>query len=149
MLARAMVRRDVPVRPVARSMGVDASTRRYHVARPAAAPDGRRERASVLDGWTERMTAVLQRFDDPRVGGAAMDRVEGSVVYGVLRRGFGFTGSDQSVRRPLGRHYPARAIRAVRRVETPPGSQAPHDRFNVAARIRGTWPPLHGLIGAH
>ncbi len=94
MLARAMVRRDVPVRPVARSLGVDESTRRYHVPRPQAAPDGRRERASVLDGWTERITAVLQRFDDTRAGGAAKDRVEGSVVHGVLRREFGFTGSD-------------------------------------------------------
>jgi transposase len=148
MVAREMVDRDVPVRQVARDLGVDESTVRYHLARPEDAPDGRRERASVLDGWTERITAVLQRFADPRVGGDAMDRVEASVVHGVLRREFGFPGSYQSVRRHLARHYPARPTRAVRRVETPPGMQAQHDWFDVGVRIGGTRRPLHGLIGA-
>lgn len=148
MVAREMVGRDVPVRQVARDLGVDESTLRYHLARPEDAPDGRRERASVLDGWDARIAAVLERFDDPRVGGQAMDRIEASVVHGVLRREFGFTGSYQSVRRHLTRHYPARPVRAVRRVETPPGMQAQHDWFDVGVRIRGTRQPVHGLIGA-
>ncbi len=76
-----------------------------------------------------------------------MDRIEASVVHGVLRREFGFTGSYQSVRRQLARQYPAPPTRAVRRVETPPGMQAQHDWFDVAPRIRGTRQPLHGLIG--
>jgi hypothetical protein len=101
MVAREMVGRDVPVRQVALSLGADQSTLRYHLARPEAAPDGRRERASVLNGWTERMTAVLQRFADPRVGGWAMDRVEASVVHGAPRRAFGFTGRFQSIWRHL------------------------------------------------
>jgi hypothetical protein len=46
------------------------------LARPEEAPDGRRERASVLDGWEARITAVLERFDDPRVGGQAIDRID-------------------------------------------------------------------------
>ena len=148
MVAREMVGRDVPVRQVARDLGVDESTLRYHLARPEDAPDGRRERVSVLDGWEARITAVLERFDDPRVGGEAMDRIEASVVHGVLRREFGFLGSYQSVRRHLTRHYPARPTRAVRRVETPPGMQAQHDWFDVGVRIRGTRQAVHGLIGA-
>lgn len=148
MVAREMVGRDIPVRQAARDLGVDESTLRYHLARPEDAPDGRRERASVLDGWEARITAVLERFDDPRVGGQAMDRIEASVVHGVLRREFGFTGSYQAVRRHLTRHYPARPVRAMRRVETPPGMQAQHDWFDVVVRIGGTRRSLHGLIGA-
>lgn len=147
MVAREMVSRDIPVRQVARDLGVDESTLRYRLARPADAPDGRRERVSVLDGWADRISAVLARFDDPRVGGQALDRIEASVVHGVLQREFGFTGSYQSVRRHLTRHYPARARRAVRRVETPPGMQAQHDWFAVVVRLGGTPPPVHGLIG--
>ncbi|WP_310569337.1 IS21 family transposase [Gemmatimonas sp.] len=147
MVVRAMVARDVPVRQVARDLGVDESTLRYHLARGESAPDGRRDRKSILDGWQERIAAVLDRFADPRVGGDAVDRVEVSVVHGVLRREFGFTGSYQSVRRHLERHYPASAVRAMRRVETPPGVQAQHDWFDVAVRIAGTVRPLHGLIG--
>lgn len=147
MVAREMVERDIPVRQVARDLGVDESTVRYHLARPADALDGRRERVSVLDGWTDRITAVLARFDDPRVGGDAPTRIEASVVHGVLRREFGFLGSYQSVRRHLTRHYPARPTRAVRRVETPPGMQAQHDWFDVVVRVGGTPRPLHGLIG--
>ncbi len=148
MVARAMVDRDVPVRQVARDLVVDESTLRYHLARSEDASDGRRKRASVLDGWKTRITAVLARFDDLRVGGQAMDRIEASVVHGVLRREFGFTGSHQSVRRHLTRHYAARPMRVVRRVETPPGMQAQHDWIDVAVRIGGTRRPLHGLIGA-
>jgi hypothetical protein len=123
MVAREMVGRDVPVRQVARDLGVDESTLRYPLAGPEDAPDGRRKRASVLDGWEARITAVLERFDDPRVGGQAMERIEALVVHGVLRREYGFTGSYQSVRRHLTRYYPARPVLAVRRVETPPGSR--------------------------
>ncbi len=148
MVAREMVARDVPVRQVARDLGVDESTLRYHLARGESAPDGRRDRKSILDGWEERIVAVLARFADPRVGGDAARRVETSVVHGVLRREFAFGGSYQSVRRHLERRYPAAAVRAVRRVETPPGVQAQHDWFDVLVRIAGTLQLLHGLIGA-
>jgi hypothetical protein len=50
MVARDMVGRDIPVRQVARNLGVDESTLRYHLDRSEDASDGRRERASVLDG---------------------------------------------------------------------------------------------------
>ncbi len=80
---------------------------------------------------------MLQRFDDARVGGGAMDRIEASVVHGVLRREFGFVDSYQSVRRHLTRHYPARPTLAVRHVETPPGMQAQHDWFDIGVRDCG------------
>lgn len=119
IVTQEMVARDVPVRQIARDLGVDESTVRYHVARGTHAPDGRRDRPSIMDDWQERVTSVLQRFDDPRTGGAAETAVEAAVVHGVLRREFGFTGSYRAVRRYLVRQYPAAPIQAVRRVETP------------------------------
>jgi transposase len=147
MVAREMVARDVPVRQVARQLGVDESTLRYHLAREEDAPDGRRERRSVMEGWEEHVVAVLTRFADPRVGGQATTRIETSVVHGILRREFGFCVSYQSVRRHLERHFAAPPVQAVRRVETPPGVQAQHDWFDVTVRIGGVALGLHGLIG--
>ena len=147
MIAREMVERDVPVRQVARDLGVDESTLRYHLGRSPTATDRRKDRPSALDGWQERLDAVLTRFADPRVGGDAVDRVEASVVHGVLRREFGFAGSYQAVRRHLQRRFAPVPQRAVRRVETPPGVQAQHDWFDVTVRIAHAPTPLHGLIG--
>lgn len=147
MVAQEMVARDVPVRQVARDLGVDESTVRYHLAKVAEAPDGRRDRPSVLDGWQDRVNAVLTRFGDPRVDGDSDVRVEAVVVHGVLRREFGFTGSYQAVRRHLARTYPALPVRAVRRVETPPGVQAQHDWFDTMVRVAGVLTPIHGLLG--
>ncbi len=123
MVAQDMVARDVPVRQVARDLGVDKSTLRYHVARGMDAPDGRRDRPSALGAWHDRVTAVLARFDDPRAQGDSEVRVEAAVGHGVLRLEFGFTGSHTAVRRHLARTYTARSVRAVRRVQTTPGVQ--------------------------
>ncbi|MGH2372977.1 MAG: IS21 family transposase [bacterium] len=146
MVAQQMVERQVPVRQVARQLGVDESSLRYRLSRPAAAPDGRQERPSVLDGWDARVDAVLARFDDARLRGEPGSHVEAAVVHGVLQRDFGFLGSYQAVRRYLTRRFP-RPVQAIRRVETPPGVQAQHDWFECAARVGGVVQPVYGLIG--
>jgi hypothetical protein len=46
----------------------------------------------VVDGWEAQIAMVLARFADPRIRGEAMDRVEASVVHGVLRREFAYAG---------------------------------------------------------
>lgn len=138
-LAREMVARAVSVRQVAADLGVDESTVRYRLARPADAPDGRRERASILDGWTERVTAVVARFGD---GPPAA-----TVVHEVLVREFGFRGSYQAVRRWLRRQAGPRPVQAVRRIETPPGVQAQHDWFTIEVRLAGVPTRVYGLIG--
>lgn len=107
---------------VALELGVSACSVRYHIACGVDAPDGRRDRRSVMDEWQERVTAVLTRSDHPRV--------EVAVVYGVLRSEFGFTGSHQAVRRHMARTYPALLVRAVRSVETALGAQAQHNWFD-------------------
>jgi predicted transcriptional regulator len=62
MVAQEMMDRGVAVRQVARQLGVTEGALRYRLQRPAAAPDGRRERTTALDGWDDRVTAVLERF---------------------------------------------------------------------------------------
>lgn len=146
MVAQQMIARQVPVRQVARQLGVDESSLRYRLRRPVEAPDGRQERPSVLDGWDARVDAVLARFEDPRLRGEPGAAVEASVVHGVLEREYGVLGSYQAVRRYLTRRFP-RAVQAIRRVETPPGVQAQHDWFDCTARVGGVMQPLYGLIG--
>jgi transposase-like protein len=51
MVAQQMVERRVPVRQVARQLGVDESSLQYRLRRPTEARDGRQDRPSVLDGW--------------------------------------------------------------------------------------------------
>ena len=163
MTAREMVERDVSIRQVAEQLGVDESTLRYRLGRPLDAPDGRRLRRTALDGWDERVDAVLERFGDARatarvdgsdrdhgrdhVRGYSGDHCQAQTLYEVLRREYGFTGSYQAVRRYLKRRFGEAPVEAVRRVETPPGVQAQHDWFDFEASIAGERRELHGLIG--
>jgi transposase len=147
MVAQEMIARDVSIRQTAAQLGVDESTLRYHLRRPSDAPDGRRERASVMDGWAERVSAVLTRFGDARVTEDGTTRVEAQTVYGVLVREFDFRGSYQAVRRYLARRYDPPAVQAVRRVETPAGVQAQHDWFEWPGVLAGQACTLYGLIG--
>ena len=146
MVAQEMVDRDVSIRQVAGQLGVDESTLRYRLRRPVDAPDGRRDRATALAGWDERVDAVLTRFEDARVVVGGTGHCQAQQVHAVLVREYGFPGSYQAVRRYLVRRFPT-PIQAVRRVETPPGVQAQHDWFDFETRIAGEPRPLHGLIG--
>lgn len=105
MIAREMIDRDVSRRQVAAQLGVDESTLRYHLARDPEAPDGRRARATALDRWDERIRAVLERFDDRRVRPEGTGRCPRMVVFQVLVREYGFSGSYQAVRRHLQRQF--------------------------------------------
>ncbi len=66
-IAHEMVTRGSSIRQVAAQLGVDESTLRYRLRRPLEAPDGRRERATALDGQEGVVRAVLVRFGDGRV----------------------------------------------------------------------------------
>lgn len=147
MIAREMLDRDVSRRQVAAQLGVDESTLRYHLARDPDAPDGRRTRATALDGWDERLRAVLERFGDRRLSAEGTSECSSKVLFDVLVREYGFTGSYQAVRRHLHRQFGRGAVQAVRRVETPPGVQAQHDWFEWAGTVAGERRTLYGLIG--
>jgi len=147
MIAKDMVDRSRSVRQVAADFGVDESTLRYRLRRAADAPDGRRERASVLAGWDERIDAVLARFEDARVVPEGRGYCQAQVLHGMLRREYQFAGSYQAVRRYLRRRFGTGPVQAIRRVETPPGVQAQHDWFDVESRIAGERWAMHGLLG--
>lgn len=147
MVAQEMIDRGVAVRQVARQVGVTEGALRYRLQRPAAAPDGRRERVTALDGWDARVTAVLERFGDARVTAASDTRCEARQVYDVLVREDGFAGSYQAVRRYLRRRFGPAPVQAVRRVELPPGVQAQHDWFEDQLGVAGERVAGYGLIG--
>jgi transposase len=90
---------------------------------------------------------VLERFDDPRVGGESRVRVASRVVYDALVREQQFPGSYQAVRRYLHRTWGPAPIQAFRRVETPAGVQAQHDWFEWPGVLAGERCTVYGLIG--
>lgn len=147
MVTREMVTRGVPLRQVARQLGVTEGALRYRLDRPGDAPDGRRERPTALDGWDAIVTAVLERFGDGRVTPGSATRCEARQVFDVLVREYGFAGSYQAVRRSLKRRFGPSPVQAVRRVELPPGVQAQHDWFADHTRIAGERVALYGLLG--
>ena len=147
MVAQEMVDRGVAVWQVARQLGVTEGALRYRLQCSPEAPDGRRERATALDGWDERVTAVLERFGDARVTPESATRCEARQVYDVLVRAYGFAGSYQAVRRYLRRRFGPVPVQAVRRVELPPGVQAQHDWFEDEVGIAGERVAGYGLIG--
>jgi len=138
-IARDMVARQVPVRQIAVQLGVDESTLRYRLRRATDAPDGRRLRPSVVDGWAERIAAVEARF-----GG---DGCAVSVLFDTLVREFGFAGSYQALRRWVRRRRGRPPVQAVRRIELPAGVQAQHDWFTFTASVGGELRPFYALIG--
>lgn len=100
---------------------------RYHVERRAAcAVDGRTRQlqraATLATVITEWMTCSGER---PNL----------AALHDELVREHGYEGSLRSVQRYVGKHFPKPAVRARRRVETPPGAQAQTDW----AEHRGVW----------
>jgi len=147
MIAREMQSREVSVRQIAGQLGVDESTLRYRLKRPPEAPDGRRDRPSVMAAWHDVVYAVLTRLEDQRVVIGSGRRMRTQLIHDILVRDFGFPGSYQSVRRYLQRTFAAAPVQAIRRVETPPGVQAQHDWFEWPGVIGGERCTLYGLIG--
>lgn len=147
MVAQEMVARGVAVRQVARQLGVSEAGLRYRLERSPQAPDGRRERPSVLAGWDARVRAVLERFGDTRVTPGSETRAPTRTVFDVLVREFGFTGSYQAMRRYLRRRFGVPPMQAVRRVELPAGVQAQHDWFEWESVVGGERQTVYGLIG--
>lgn len=118
--------KGVPNTEIARMLEVTEGAVRYHVARSAAdAVDGRSrqlQRAAT-------MAAVIAEWM------ANGDRPNLAALHDKLVREHSYEGSVRSVQRYVAKHFPKPAIRARRRVETPPGAQAQADW----AEHRGVW----------
>jgi transposase len=105
---------------VARLLGVTEGTVRYHRKRGAAgAVDGRGKQ----DLKAAAHAAAIAHWRDQQEDG----QVNLAALHDWLRREHGYDGSLRSVQRYWKRTFPAPAIRARRRVETPAGAQAQVD----------------------
>lgn len=105
---------------IARLLGVSEGTVRYHLARMAAgAVDGRARQEPRAQAYAAAIEIWRRQQGDGPINLAAL--------HAWLVSEHGYEGSLRSVQRYWSRVYPAPAIRARRRVETPPGAQAQVD----------------------
>jgi hypothetical protein len=104
---------------IGRLLGVSEGAVRYHVARmKAEAVDGR----SLQTFKAQALAEAIEHWRGQQVGPLNL-----SLLHEWLRTEKDFDGSLRSVQRYWKRTYPAPAIRARRRVETPAGAQAQVD----------------------
>ena len=120
MTIRALTARGATRSEIARLLGVTEGAVRHHLRRMAAgAADGRSlqpmragSQAEAIEHWRSQQGE----------GGVNL-----TALHAWLRREHGYEGSLRSVQRYWRRAYPAPAVRARRRVETPAGAQAQVD----------------------
>src|SRR5690554_6897292 len=148
MVAADMVHKGTSVRQVARQMGVSEGALRYRLKKRAEGPgpDGRALQPTATDGYEDAIRAILEAAEDARLTGEGRP-MQARRVYDLLVRDYGYSGSYQAVVRHLRRTYGVPKLRALRRVETPPGVQAQHDWFEVPARVAGERLSLPVLVG--
>jgi len=134
MTISVLARNGQSGRAIARMLGVDESTVRYHLERQAeGAVDGRSQQAHKAQRCAQAIAAYLEaRGEDGPVNLAAL--------HEWLTGEHGFTGSLRGLQRYFRRRFPKPAVRARRRVETPPGAQAQADwaewpRVWIAGRL--------------
>jgi len=116
---------------VARLLGVSEGAVRYHRKRQSAGvADGRSKQALKAAAHAQAIAHWRDQQEDGRVNLAAL--------HDWLRREHGYYGSLKSVQRYWKRTFPAPAIRARRRVETPVGAQAQVDWVEFPGSVLGT-----------
>lgn len=120
MTISVLARNGQSGRAIARIVGVDESTVRYHLRREAAgAVDGRSQQVQQAASLGEAIAHFMTHAGSGPVNVAAM--------LEWLQVEHGFTGSLRGLQRYIRRSFPKPAKRARRRVETPPGAQAQAD----------------------
>ena len=127
---------------IARTVGVTESTVRYHLRRAAdGAEDGRKNKSERA----ARVAEVISAWHTERGGSARPVNVQ--ELYEHLVSEHEYSGSYQSVRRYVRRHYPKPKMRTYRRVETVPGAQSQTDWAEYPrVRIGGAREPLSAFV---
>ena len=108
--------------------------------------DGRAAQPTALDGYEEAVEAIQRALDDGRLTGEGRP-AQARQIYELLIRDHGYGGSYQAVVRHLRRKHGRPRLRALRRVETPPGVQAQHDWFEVRVPLGTRERRIQALIG--
>ena len=117
---KTLVSRGTTNTGVARLLGVTEGSVRYHVSRMVTgAIDGRGMKPFKAAPQAE----AIEHWRQSQLDGA----LNLAALHTWLVGEHGYDGSLRSVQRFWAKHYPAPAIRARRRVETPPGVQAQAD----------------------
>ena len=120
MTMKVLAEKGQSRREIARVLGVDESTVRYHLDRLATgATDGRAKQAHQAEAWAPQIEFYLEATED-----GPLNLTE---LHEWLCEEHGYEGSLRSVQRYYRRHYPEPKKRARRRIETPPGAQAQVD----------------------
>lgn len=129
MAMTALTERSCTNREVARLLEVTEGTVRYHRRRAASgAVDGRSLKPKLAAGFRSHIEAYLEARE--------LDSPENVAdLHAWLVAEHGYPGSLRSMERYVRASYPAPAVRARRRVETPPGAQAQADW----AAFPGVW----------
>src|ERR671939_783834 len=129
MTIKTLASRGTTNSHIARLLGVTEGAVRHHVARmQAGALDGR----SRQQPKAAPLAAAIEHWRQSQGEGP----INLAVLHAWLISEHGYSGSLRSIQRYWARTYPAPAVRARRRVETPPGAQAPVD-----------WAPLPPVVG--
>jgi len=119
MVMKTLTTRGATKSEIARLLQVSEGSVRYHLKRmEGGAADGR----SLQVFKAEAYSAAIEHWRTQQQG-----RINLVALHEWLRAEHGYGGSLKSVQRYFKRAYPAPAIRARRRVETPPGAQAQVD----------------------
>ena len=147
-VAMRMRDRGASVRGLAKHLGVTEGAVRYRLKRAeeVGRSDGRARQPTALDGYEEVVEAIQERLGDGRLTGEGRP-CQVRLIYEALVRDHGYVGSYQSVVRHLRRKHGKPRVRAIRRVETPPGVQAQHDWFEERVPIGTRRPKLGLLVG--
>jgi transposase len=120
MTISVLARNGQSGRAIARILGVTENTVRYHLQRQhAGAVDGRSRQVQKAVGLAEAIAHYLEDAGDGPVNLAALQE--------WLVAEHDWTGSLRGLQRYFRRHFPKPALRARRRVETPPGAQSQAD----------------------
>jgi transposase len=126
MTIATLKEKGVPNTAIARMLEVTEGAVRYHVERAAkGAVDGR---SRQLQKAATLAAVIAERM-------ANTDRPNLAWLHDLLVNEHGYQGSLRSLQRYVQKQFPKPAIRARRRVETPPGAQAQTDW----AEFRGVW----------
>ena len=109
------------LRGIARQLGVAESTLRERLSREkSGASDERKDQASACDAYAAVITAWLARQRE--LAEAELPQEQIKALLGCLRVEHGFTGSYSSVWRYVQARIEPGKLRAIRRVETAPGT---------------------------